>query len=78
MPEMPVDDDSGIAGLVISERFGQHNIMVAELSVCDSTATLHYFSMETSMWMTQESVAPSIKHQWRSIMLSLIEEDSSG
>ena len=66
VPERPpVDDDTGVAGLVISDN--DNNIMVAELSICDNAATLRCFSMETSMWTTHENLRspPSIKRrQW--------------
>ncbi|CAO2175207.1 unnamed protein product [Urochloa humidicola] len=64
-PETPVNDDTSVAGLlVVPGKFGQYQIMVAQLSVCDSAATLRCFSTEKSKWIENNLRSPLIGHQW--------------
>ncbi|RCV23463.1 hypothetical protein SETIT_5G008000v2 [Setaria italica] len=62
--ETTVNDDTGVAGLVVARKFGQRRIMVAELSVYDGAATLRGFSTETSRWTQKDLHYPPIKRQW--------------
>ncbi|OEL32212.1 hypothetical protein BAE44_0006772 [Dichanthelium oligosanthes] len=63
-PERPAND-TGVAGLVVVRgRSGHDHIMVAELSVCDTAATLRCFSTETAKWMHKNLRSSLIKCHW--------------
>ncbi|CAO2209342.1 unnamed protein product [Urochloa humidicola] len=63
-PETPGNDTSVAGLLVVPGKFGQHRVMVAQLSACDSTAILRCFLTEKSKWIQKNLRSPLITHQW--------------